>query len=111
MSKIEQLEKQIAWLCKTIPYERAFVMIHDYDYVTPCEYMIDRKAKKKCPLWKDPNYGTYSFKKKYPDQTFENWLEYVDSGEGYTVCKCEDAAKCWKEAARKATDDNHGTSV
>ena len=100
----EQLEKQIDWLCRTIPYERAYTMIYDHDYVVPCSHMIDYKGKQRCPMWKDPNYGTYSFAEKYPEQTFEQWLEYIEGCDSCTECACEDVNVCWREAARRAVE-------
>lgn len=95
--RIRQLEREADWLALHAPAE-AYECGAGYDMTCTCSYLVDFKNKKRCPLWID-YYGEY--KDACPNDTFEEWKDYVFDDYDNQVYCAFDKQKCWREAARK----------
>ena len=102
VKKNKQLEREADWLALHAPAE-AYTCGAGYDMTCACGYLIDFKNKKRCPLWVD-YYGEY--KDACPNDTFEEWKDYVFDDYDSQVYCAFDKQKCWREAARKAVKDD-----
>ena len=95
--ELNEVKKERDWLSVHAPESAYKASIGDI--ACPCNFLIDYKNKKRCPLWTD-YYGEFS--EQCPDGKFEDWIDYV-FGDDYDSIDCGSSShKCWLEAAKLA---------